>query len=248
MTVEQNMLSIMNGFAVFSNRQYYDELVKNGYQKTYGTFRECFRRMVNAGIVLRVGRNAYCISDNTRTHYRHGYSDLASQVSERIKEHYPYLDYVIFETVQLNEFINHQIGRNTIFVFVEGDVIDFVFDGLKDIYPGKVMMTPSSTVFHQYRGEDTIVLMKLVSEAPKNQPDPWRESLEKLLVDVMAEQLIQETFSESEMANIYETAFKYYIIDESKMFRYARRRNIAEKVRTFIKDNTDVKLKTEGTK
>lgn len=248
MTVEQSMLSIMNGFTVFSKKQYYDKLIKNGYRKTYGSFRESFRHLVDDGFVLRVGRNIYCFSDNTRRYYCHNYSDLAIQVSEYIKEHFPYLTFVVFETVQLNEFINHQIGRNTIFVFTEGDVIDFVFDGLKGIYPGKVMLTPSLKVFNQYHYEDTIVLVKLISEAPKNGHIPWHESIEKLLVDIMTERLINETFSKAEMANIYETAFKRYIIDESKLFRYARRRNVENKMRVFIKNNTNVKLKLERTK
>ena len=34
-----------------------------------------------------------------------------------------FLEYRIFELVQMNEFLNHQIAHNAVFVFVEDDLI-----------------------------------------------------------------------------------------------------------------------------
>lgn len=39
-----------------------------------------------------------------------------------------------------------------------------------------------------------------------------------------SEKLIKAMFSESEYPAIYETAFNSYVVDESQMFRYAKRR------------------------
>ena len=158
------------------------------------------------------------------------------------------MNYIIFETTQLNEFINHQISRNTIFVFVDGDVIDFAFNTLKDTFNNMVMLSPSIKEFKQYRSEDMIVLRKLVSESPQNLNKTWQITLEKMLVDIMAEAILKEILAESEYKYIYETAFNKYIIDESKMFRYARRRGIAEKIRDFIEKETTVSLKVEAKK
>ncbi|MPN16190.1 hypothetical protein SDC9_163528 [bioreactor metagenome] len=67
------------------------------------------------------------------------------------------------------------------------------------------------------------------------------------LFDIMSEPLIKETFGKSEHEVIYEGVFERYIVDESKMFRYARRRNAATKLWKFINDDTSVHLKTEVT-
>lgn len=248
MTIEQSNLSIMSSDSVFSKQQYFDALKENGYDKTIGSFMVGFQSLVNRGFVQRVGRNAYCVASDRLREYKHEYSILAQDVARVIKQNHPYMSFVVFETVQLNEFINHQIGRNTVFVFSENDVIDFLFDTLKNEYPGKVILTPSIKAFHQYRDDDSIVLVKLVSEAPKDQNVIWAETIEKMLVDIMAERLIRETFSESEYVSIYETAFQKYIIDESKVFRYAKRRNVANKLKDFLKENTNVKLKMEELK
>lgn len=52
-------------------------------------------------------------------------------------------------------------------------------------------------------------------------------------------------FSESEYPAIYETAFNSYVVDESQMFRYAKRRKSAAKIKNFIQEETDAKLRLE---
>ena len=44
---------------------------------------------------------------------------------------------------------------------------------------------------------------------------------------------------------IYETAFNSYVVDESQMFRYAKRRKSADKIKNFIQEETDAKLRLE---
>lgn len=238
-------LAYFDNEVIFSKKDYYEALLHNGYDKTFGSFLVNFQKLINSGLVRRIGRNAYCVADKSKKTYSHSYSNLACQVAECIVVNHPYMDFVIFETVQLNEFINHQIGRNTLFVFVENDVIDFAFETIKNSFSGVVMLSPGIKEFHQYRNDNSIVLVRLVSESPKNAEIPWHESVEKLLVDIMSEPLIKETFSKSEYEAVYEGIFERYTVDESKMFRYARRRNAAAKLWKFINDDTSVHLKTE---
>ena len=72
--------------------------------------------------------------------------------------------------------------------------------------------------------DDMIVIEKLVSEAPRGKQELWHTRLEKLLVDVLTDDLIQESVSEAEWPKIYEDAFQKYAIDESCFFRYAKRK------------------------
>lgn len=246
MIEEQITLINLNQGVVFSKHDLFVLLKEKGYSKTEGSFLIDFQKIINAGKVQRVGRNAYCVSKGGKIQYTYRYSTKAQDIAKCLQDNHPYADFVIFETIQLNEFINHQIGRNTFFVFIDNDVIDFAFDTLRNAYPSQVMVSPGIKEFHQYRNDNSIVLTRLISESPKAVNIKWHATLEKILVDIMADKLVKEIFSESENKAIYEDAFERYVVDESKMFRYARRRNAATKIKKFIMDNTSIQLKLEA--
>ena len=66
---------------------------------------------------------------------------------------------------------------------VLSDVIEFVFDMLKDQYFGKVFINPTLEMYHQYWSDNMIVVNKLITEAPKSATISWHTRLEKLLVE-----------------------------------------------------------------
>ena len=88
-----------------------------------------------------------------------------------------------------------------------------------------------------------IVVRNLLTESQKGKKEVWHTGLEKLLVDIFSEKLIKAMFSESEYPAIYETAFNSYVVDESQIFRYAKRRKSADKIKKFIQEETDAKLR-----
>lgn len=234
MTTEETGIDLLINTTEFSKQDYYELLRNNGYVKKYTSYLVNFQKLINDGKVHRIGRNKYCTEKKEYRSYSHLYSDESVKIADCIKSNHPFADFVIFETVQLNEFLNHQIGKNTIFVYVDIDVADFVYETLNTEFSGMVMLSPKPKEFHQYRSENTVVISRLISESPKNTDILWQISLEKMLVDVIADRLVRETFSESEYSNIFDTAFERYIIDESKLVRYAGRRNAVSKIRNYI--------------
>lgn len=46
-----------------------------------------------------------------------------------------------------------------------------------------------------------------------------------------------------EIPTVYEEAFLKYVIDESSLFRYAKRRGADKKIKKFIQDETNVQLR-----
>ena len=160
-------------------------------------------------------------------------------------ERHPFLEYRIFELVQMNEFLNHQIAHNAVFVFVEADLGNFVFETLKEKFPGKILLNPSVKEYHLYWQDDLIIIGKLPTEAPKGKKAVWYTCLEKMLVDMTAEKVIKTTFSEAEYPGVLEQAFQKYIIDESQMFRYAKRRHVKDDILKIIQNQTGIKLRTE---
>ena len=176
--------------------------------------------------------------------YTYEYSNNAKKVAEYLKQKFPYLDFTIMDFIQLNEFVNHQLAHNVIFVSVEDELGDFVFDALKELYPGKVLIKPSLEIYNKYWYDDMIVIEKLVSEAPMGKNERWNTRIEKLLVDVFTNSILVNTISETEVPNIYEEAFRKYAVDESCMFRYAKRRGAEKKIRNFIREKTNIQLRT----
>lgn len=231
----------------FNRTELFSELESVYPEITDASFKVKLQEMLKTHQIARVGRNAYCVCDDLRI-YSHEYSGLAAGIAQMIEENHKYLDFRVFELIQLNEFLNHQIAHNTVFVAVESGLEDFVFDDLKEKFGRQVLINPSVELYHQYLMDDMIVVYKLCSETPKGKQAFWHTDLEKMLVDILNDKIIKSTFSESEYPQIFESAFDRYVIDESRMFRYAKRRTSDKKIKELIQQKTRIKLRLEQEK
>ena len=153
--------------------------------------------------------------------------------------------YITSEKIQINIKVKNSKIINVLFLSVEDDIIDFVFDLLKEQVPGKVLLDPTPELYHQYWYDGMIVLNKLVTEAPRGNEEAWHTRLEKMLVDLVSDPLLQEVISKSEYPAIFEGAFSGYVIDESCLFRYAKRRAAEKRLRALIREKTNITLRTE---
>ena len=242
---DQSYLTGLTGRKSFSFGDFFQTNQDNGCRLGEEAMRKRLRGLVKSGEVVRVGRNAYCASGNQMSYYRHEYSEEAYAAAQAIREAFPAVGFAVFELVQLNEFVNHQLAHNVIFLSMEDDVIDFAFDMLKEKFPGKVLLDPTIELYHQYWYDGMIVLNKLVTEAPRGIEEIWHTRLEKMLVDLVSDPLLQEVISRSEYPAIFEGAFSGYVIDESCLFRYAKRRSAEKRLRTLIREKTNITLRTE---
>lgn len=241
---DKEYLDTLQNRSSFTRNELIAAMRECGLSLSESSFKIKLQELISSALIIRVGRNAYCVTQGNVRQYRHNYSELAENVAERILSEYPDLKYSIFETVQLNEFVNHQLAHNIVFVQVENGFSDFVFNSLKELHPGKVLLHPTPDAYHQYWYSNMIVITKLVSESPTNKSRPWAARLEKILVDIMADSLILSTISISEYPVIFSSAFQKYVIDESCLFRYARRRGVDEKILRLIDNETEINLRT----
>ena len=236
---------VLKGKGSFDRAEMLKLLREAGIDVGESYFKKRLQELLRQGQIVRVGRNIYAVPQNGERIYSYEYSELANGVADLVKEAHPYLEFSITELVQVNEFVNHQLAHNIVFLSVEEEIADFVFDTLKEYYPGKVLLNPTVELFHQYWYDNMIVIGKLITEAPKGKNVFWQARLEKLLVDLFTEPLWMESVSAGELPTIYEDAFSRYVIDESCLFRYAKRRTAEKRIREFIAQKTTVKLRTE---
>ena len=166
--------------------------------------------------------------------YKPDYSDKSKALKELLEEKFSDLDFVIFESVLLNEFLNHQIAQNTIYVQVEKDVSSYIFDILQEKYTGNVLYKPGKIDFDRYWTKDCIVVLDLISQAPLSQDTPHEIIAEKMLIDLIAEKSIAATFSPSELPFLFDNIMRSYQIDKRKMNRYAGRRGKISQIKKYL--------------
>ena len=197
-------------------------------------FRWTLYNLLREKKIFRVDYDTYTTIDPQELPlYRPYYSDKAITVTETLVRRFPEISFVLFESVLLNEFLNHQLAQNTIYVQVERDISSYIFDELREEYAGDVLYRPGSREFDRYWTRDCIVVLNLITQAPLSQDDPHEITIEKMLVDMVAERSITATFSPSEIPSVYEEVMKRYRVDKHKLYRYAGRRGKTAEIKKY---------------
>ena len=199
--------------------------------------------LADSNALVRIGRDQYkkTHTEKPKTFYEGWYSERAIQVIEWMKEKFPLLEFQVWDLNWLNEFINHLIARSTVFLEIERVGYDFVFYDLQLTFPGEVLLAPDTDEYYLYAKKDGIVINPLITEPPKTAADPYQAPLEKIIVDLFTSKFVLPV-SEGDLPFAFEEMFSKYYINQVAMMRYARRRNVHEKVYRFLKEETQVEL------
>ena len=169
-----------------------------------------------------------------RSEYRPIYSDRSMQLIDILSQAYPHVSFTVFETTLMNEFLNHLVAQNTVFIQAEKESSIFLFRFLQEQGYHDLLYRPSGKDFSLYWVKDCIVVSDLISEAPIRVDAPHSICLEKLLVDMYTDKLISTTYSKAEFPDVLQLALSQYQVDKAKMLRYARRRNRREELARIL--------------
>lgn len=204
-------------------------------------------KMLEDGAVIRVARNCYKknLKLNEKHAYTTGYSNLAVSLIQNMKVDFPLLDFRIWEICWLNEFLNHQIAYNKIFLEVEYIGCEFVYSKLLDDYAGRILLRPNEKELLRYGTDNGIIIERLIGESPKGRCDFYNVCLEKIIVDMFANKTLQIMLSQGDYPMAITDMFNKYVIDQTKLFRYARRRNRVKEIYFFLKEKTSVEVLVE---
>ena len=197
-------------------------------------------------LLVRVGHNQYKKADKavSKPMYAGSYSKAAHEVISWMEARFPLLEYRVWELTWLNEFFNHLVARNKVFLEVEQEGCEFVFSELVEKWHGKVLLRPTAQEVLNYGVDDGIIIDRLVTEAPKGVGERYQVPLEKLIVDLFANKHLM--LPKGDYPSAIEEMFARYQIDQKAMFRYARRRNKAKTLSLFLQHNTDSEILVEG--
>lgn len=229
----EEILDDMDDQKVFSHKMLIDELKRLKPDLSDNTYHWALSSLVRMGSLTRLGYDSYKFSiDDAKQVYVPYYSEISLGLIKLISEQFPFIRFTVFETVLMNEYLNHQIAQNTIFVQIEKEYSICIFQFLQDNEFMHLLYKPSRKEFDLYWSKDCIVVTDLISEAPLRRIEPHAIMLEKMLVDMVADRLIASTFSPAELPDVCTDVQHRYLIDRVRMMRYARRRN---KQKVFMK-------------
>ncbi len=201
------------------------------------TFRWLLFNFLKSKLLFHVGFDRYSLDEPAiLSDYQPVYSDKADRIIEFLKERYPDVEFVVFESFLMNEFLNQLIAKNTIFVQTEKDLSSFVFSTLHNEFRSESMMyNPTREEYRKYWVEDSIVISDLVTQSPKNSRNPYEICLEKMLVDMVSDKNISRIYSRCEISSVIDNAMKSYYLDKKKLMRYAGRRGCKEEFTELLK-------------
>ena len=224
---------------VFENSKYIlkedlvDYIKKSTDYEKDSSIRWVIHELVKSGDITKVDSKHY---------YKGVLKDYSPKVETKrkkllkklISESYPKLDIVIYETNIFNEWINHQLSRNVIFVEVEKFYIEDVFTCLRDHISNKILLNPTTEDYYLYAENDMVIVSSMVSRAPMNK-ESYEIKAEKLIVDLFSSDLVSKLISQSEYATIIDNIFRMYKVNIKTVYSYAKRRNLMEITQKFIK-------------
>ena len=234
MWIDQALLKLSNK-TVYSRDDLLRIFLSEKKDLSDGAFRWTLYNLLQEQKIFKTGYDTYVIvKPQILPVYKPDYSDKSKALKELLEEKFSDLHFVIFESVLLNEFLNHQIAQNTIYVQVEKDVSSYIFDILQEKYTGNVLYKPGKIDFNRYWTKDCIVVLDLISQTPLSQDAPHEIIAEKMLVDLIAEKSMAATFSPSELPFLFDNIMRSYQVDKRKMNRYAGRRGKTSQIKKYL--------------
>ncbi len=198
--------------------------------------------LTNKNIIKSVRRGYYTIS------YKPKYSPEISKniltLAKTISEHFENIKYCIWNTNWLNEFSQHQSGKNLTIIEIEKDFTESLFYELKDSFSFDFYLNPDEKTINFYISEsqEPIIIKKLITRSPiskrtKKTTELYTPLLEKILVDLFSEDKLFYFYQGSELIHIYENALKNYTLNVTKLLSYAKRRDKEQEIKEFITKN-----------
>jgi predicted transcriptional regulator of viral defense system len=165
-------------------------------------------------------------------------TDEIIKLNNLIKLQFTYANFCIWCSDVVMPFMRHIPNLNFIFVDVENDVAESVFNFLNNQTAVTVYFRPSKEDIERYlTGTKAIIVRNLVSESPLQTIGNIQTStFEKVLVDICGD--IEFDFMQgAEIHYFYRNVLERQIINKRKLLRYASRRGRRKEVEQLYADN-----------
>ena len=223
----------------FSSQELYQFYCNFEGSLNKGTFRWRVYYLKENGIIRSLKRGTYILEE--RKIYAPTVSLSLKRLFNNVKREFPYLDISIWDTSWLHDFMNHQPFSSITILEVDKEAVESAFNFLRQIKSNVFLKPTSEEVENYILNENVIVIVPIIKESPIIENNKVRvPKIEKILVDLYAEKELLSSYQGQEMINIFERIYKYYSINATTLYRYARNRGIKERLLNFITRDTNI--------
>lgn len=227
------IVSILGEKPTFSKKELFERLKVLGSEINETSLTWQLHQLKNQGSIQNSGRGMYSLS--SKNIFNPVVSPSLKRIYNKISKEFPFLQICVWDSRWFNDLMLHQLFKYYLVIEVEKDSAESVFNTMTDVSK-KVFLNPTEDIFTRYISNfnEVIIVKSLISESPISEHDGVKiASLEKLLVDCISDKDLYAA-QQSEIDFIFKTASDKYTINESKLKRYARRRNQLEKIEGVI--------------
>ena len=204
-----------------------------------GTFAWRIYDLKEKNIIRSLKRGLYVIANKPK--YKPEISQELIKLAKRITDKFEGAKHCIWETEWLNEFSQHQASKKIILIEIEKEFTESLYYALKDTSRSDIYLNPDDKAIDFYIAESNypVVIKKLITRSPitrrtEKKVKFYTPLLEKVLVDLFAEEKLFYFLQGSEMIHIYENVISNYAINFTKLFSYAKRREREQEIKQFM--------------
>lgn len=234
-TIEKAILD----YATKRDRFGFSQIIENlGINRN--SARHYLSKLARSKKIDRIGNGVYQL--HSKQEYKYLPSEALIQLYGDLKKFLPYADFCLYSGNIFSPLQHHLSINNAKYIETNRDVIDTVFNKLKET-DIPVYKQPDSDFIYDYVDlqKSCFIIKPFVTEAPiKKINNIVVPSLEKIIVDIHRDPDL-DYMRGSESYYMFEAAFDQYLINTSKLMRYARRRGCEDKLLSLIRimDNHD---------
>ena len=188
------------------------------------------------GRLRRMGRGIYTV--NLSKTYQVKANAKARSLYNTLSAQFPYADFCVYDGGVIAPLLHDLAPNNTIYIETNREVTESIFNVLLPKYKGRLFLSPTKKIASTYIdiSRENIIVKPLVTESPLALDGKVQvPTIEKLLVDtrVDADFYYLHGYENLEMLR---TAITHYDVNQTRLLRYADRRNEKESILNDLKE------------
>lgn len=246
--IENGLIEEFKDREFFTRRDLYDFYRYFEPDLKEGTFGWRIYDLKNRNIIQPLKRGLYVVS--SKSEYKPKISPELIKLAKQITAKFDNAKSCIWETEWLNEFVRHQTTKQMVIIEIEKDFIPSLYYDLKDSSRNELFLssTDKAIDFYIAESEHPTIIKKLITRSPivrrtEKKMKIHTPLLEKILVDLFAEEKLFYYLQGSELVHIYQNAINKYIVNFTKLLSYAKRRSKEKEIKQFMTNHMPLLVK-----
>ena len=236
MTIKETILQYIRQNKYFS----LDQLVN---EKKLGerTVKNYLLEFKNKKVIFDAGYGVYSTIEKE---FKLVKNNRVDTIERLLKKSFPFTDFSIWNTHQLQPLYQHTQSHHITFIDVENDAIIGFFERISDKYRDAAVEKGGKSFFANITvNHNPVIVRKLIRRSPKNDQVPL---LEKILVDMFLDLDKYKYLSEADYWQIWKTLSDEYRVKIGVVSAYSKRRKCFKRIFSQLIENKIFPIMTFG--